>query len=397
MSDTSISDAAVQATNRSRATYIKFLSANDSGATGAHQAGILLSRKACPMIFGALPRDHVAKRNGVRVTWQDDVTTHSTFTWYESKGELRLTRLGRGFPYLNPEVTGALFVFSQMDDNEYLAYILNTDDEIEAYLTAFSLGPQDANLMFTPKCVDTVEAAEALAIRTYVEYLGVAKGADWPKSEQVSREARDIQRDVNRRGRLELTNPDLQIVEYTRVEYAIFREIETQAYGGQISRGFDSIEDFVALANTVLNRRKSRAGKSFEHHLASLFRANGLQFDEQVRTEGNKKPDFVFPSGDAYHDLSFPVERLVILGAKTTCKDRWRQILNEADRIKYLTKYLVTLQQGISPQQLAEMQMEDVQLVVPKAYIKSYPRGYQDSIWSLKQFIDYVRETTGES
>ena len=162
MSDTSLSDSAVQATNRSRATYIKFLSANDSGATGAHQSGILLSRKACPMIFGALPRDHVAKRNDVRVTWQDDLTTESTFTWYESKGELRLTRLGRGFPYLNPEVTGALFVFCQMDDNEYLAYILNTDDEIEAYLTAFSLGPQDANLMFTPKSVEGEAGTEKL-------------------------------------------------------------------------------------------------------------------------------------------------------------------------------------------------------------------------------------------
>ena len=391
MSDTTLSDAAIGATDRSRATYIKFLSANDSGATGAHQSGILLSRKACPMIFGALPRDHVAKRNDVRVTWQDDVTTYSTFTWYESKGELRLTRLGRGFPYLNPEVTGALFVFSQMDDNEYLAYILNTDDEIEAYLTAFSLGPQDANLMFTPKSVDTVEAAEGLAIRTYVEYLGVAGGADWPRSEEVSREARDIQRDVNRRRRLELTNPDLQIIEYTRVEYAIFREIESQAYGHTIARGFDSIEDFVSLANTVLNRRKSRAGKSFEHHLASLFRANGLPFEEQVKTEGNKKPDFVFPSGDAYHDMSYPAEKLVILGAKTTCKDRWRQILNEADRIKDLTKYLVTLQQGISPQQLAEMQSEDVQLVVPKGYIKSYPKEFQDSIWSIKDFIDFAR------
>ncbi len=395
-SATSLAGSAVQATNLSKATYIKFLSANDSGATGAHQSGILLSVKACPMIFGAIPREHVAKRNGIKVTWQDDLTTLSTFTWYESKNELRLTRLGRGFPYLNPDVTGALFVFCQVEDGEYLAYILNTDDEIEEYLTAFSLGPQDANLMFTPKSVDTVEVAEELAIRTYVEYLGVAGGADWPRSEMVSREARDIQRDVNRKARLQLTNPDLQIIEYTRVEYAIFREIETQAYGSRLSQGFDSIEDFVILANTVLNRRKSRAGKSFEHHLASLFRANDLPFEEQVKTEGNKKPDFVFPSGEAYHDISYPVERLVVLGAKTTCKDRWRQVINEADRIRDRTKYLVTLQQGISPQQLSEMQDENVQLIVPKPYIKSFPKEYQPDIWSLKTFIEHVRRTLND-
>jgi len=66
------------------------------------------------MIFGELPDEHVAKRENIRITWQDDVKTDSTFTWYESKGELRLTRLGRGFPYLKPEETGALFVFSRV-------------------------------------------------------------------------------------------------------------------------------------------------------------------------------------------------------------------------------------------------------------------------------------------
>ena len=120
--------------------------------------------------------------------------------------------------------------------------------------------------------------------------------------------------------------------------------------------------------------------------------ANGLQFEEQVKTEGNKKPDFVFPSGDAYHDMNYPVERLVVLGAKTTCKDRWRQVINEADRVRDRNKYLVTLQQGISPQQLAEMREENVQLIVPKTYIKSYPKEFQPTIWSIKQFIEYVRQ-----
>lgn len=73
-----------------------------------------INGKECPMIFGELPDEHVAKRENIRITWQDDVKTDSTFTWYESKGELRLTRLGRGFPYLKPEETGALFVFSRV-------------------------------------------------------------------------------------------------------------------------------------------------------------------------------------------------------------------------------------------------------------------------------------------
>lgn len=54
--------------------------------------------------------------------------------------------------------------------------------------------------------------------------------------------------------------------------------------------------------------------------------------------------------------MLFPANKLVFLGAKTTCKDRWRQVLNEADRIE--TKYLFTLQQGISKNQLREMKHE---------------------------------------
>ena len=189
-----------------------------------------------------------------------------------------------------------------------------------------------------------------------------------------------------------MKNPDFKIIEYTRVEYAIFREIEAQAYGPIINAGFDSVEQFVSVANTVLNRRKSRAGKSLEHHLASIFKDNLLPFDEQVVTEGNKKPDFIFPSGHAYHDLSYSTDNLVVLAAKTTCKDRWRQIITEADRMKGHTHFLITLQQGNTPHQLEEMRAANVRLVVPKPYIRAYPPEYQNEIWTLKQFIEYTRK-----
>ena len=110
---------------------------------------------------------------------------------------------------------------------------------------------------------------------------------------------------------------------------------------------------------------------------------------------GNKKPDFLFPSENAYHDMAFSVENLCTLAAKTTCKDRWRQILNEADRLRDENKYLCTMQQGISSAQMDEMQAEKVILVVPKPYIKSYPKDRQNRIWTLGQFVDYVKKMEG--
>ena len=77
---------------------------------------------------------------------------------------------------------------------------------------------------------------------------------------------------------------------------------------------------------------------------------------------------------------------------KTTCKDRWRQVLNEADRLRSQNKFLCTLQQGISSAQLEEMKSEKVVFVVPERYIKTYPEKYQQDIWTVKKFIEYVKE-----
>jgi hypothetical protein len=49
-----------------------------------------------------------------------------------------------------------------------------------------------------------------------------------------------------------------------------------------------------------------------------------------------------------------------MLAAKTTVKDRWRQVLNEANRIE--TKHLLTLQEGVPEGQFTEMQDAKVNL-----------------------------------
>ena len=183
---------------------------------------------------------------------------------------------------------------------------------------------------------------------------------------------------------------------WTDEEYKLFRALEQARYGQLVQEGFTTVDDFVSLANRVLNRRKSRAGKSLEHHLAAIFDENQVSYTAQAVTEGNKRPDFVFPSELAYHDFTFPTHKLTTLAAKTTCKDRWRQILNEADRLRDGRKYLCTLQQGISAAQMdemdAEMDAERVILVVPRAYIGTYPKDRQNRIWTIGKFVTYVKE-----
>lgn len=378
---------AIQSVLNSQQAYCKFLSANDSGATGGHQSGILISKSAKDMMFTqALENENILKRT-VEIQWQNDLRTESSFTYYSSKNELRITKFGRSFPFLSPEQTGALFVFTRQSADQYSAFFLETEDDIEQFLSAFGIGPTETNHMIDTSAV-LPETQERIAIQEFIDTLTV----DFPLSDVMSAAARDIQNRVYNHLEYIRTNPDRKIIEWTNTEYALFRAIEHARYGDKISHGFTSVDEFITMANMVLNRRKSRAGKSLEHHLSAIFDGNDIQYTAQSVTEGNKKPDFLFPSQAAYHNATFPTDKLISLAAKTTCKDRWRQVINEADRLRGLPKYLCTLQQGISPAQMDEMQAENVILVVPRPYIASYPADRRDRIWTVTKFVDYVRE-----
>ena len=298
-----------------------------------------------------------------------------------------MTRFGRDFPFLREELTGALFVFVKVSDDEYSVFVLATESEIDEFLDFFGISPTETNALLSVDACNP-EERERLEFHKFIEGLTV----DFPTSLEISRAAQRIQGLVHDHDEYIVSRPDDKLLHWTSVEYMLFRELEQARYGSLVSKGFPSMDLFIDTANQVLNRRKSRAGKSLEYHLAALFEGNSLQFGQQVVTEQNKRPDFIFPSDETYHDSNFPTEKLVMLAAKTTCKNRWRQVINEADRLKGREKFLCTLQQGISSAQLDEMRSENITLVVPQPYIKEYPREKRDSIWTVSSFINHVRE-----
>ena len=383
---------AIKSVLNSEKGFCKFLSANDTGATGGHQSGILISKSAVEMMFSRqeLAQTGIPKRT-IKIRWQDDFETESCFTYYESKNELRITRFGRGFPFLKPEQTGALFVFTKQTDVDYSGYFLETDDEIEEFLDTFAISPTETNSLIDVQRV-SAETQEKLSIQEFINSLDV----DFPASDVMSAAARAIEEKTYDHIEYIRLNPDEKIISWTNMEYTLFRALEYARYGEIITKGFQSVDEFVRVANVVLNRRKSRAGKSLEHHLSAIFDGNCIEYSSQAVTEGNKKPDFLFPSQEAYHDHGFSVDYIVSLAAKTTCKDRWRQVLNEADRLRDKPKYLCTLQQGISGAQMDEMQAENVILVVPKPYIVTYPKDRRDRIWTLARFVQYVKMLEGK-
>jgi hypothetical protein len=110
-----------------------------------------------------------------------------------------------------------------------------------------------------------------------------------------------------------------------------------------------------------------------------------------MRPAVDGEPDVLIPGEAAYRDGSWPDERLFVVGIKTTCKDRWRQVLNEGRRKR--EKHIITLQPGISVRQLDEMREAGVTLVVPAALHREFPRERAAGLLSIGQFFEKVRAT----
>lgn len=376
---------AIDAVGSGELAYCKFLSANDTGGTGSHQRGPYIELGAYSILFDEPPARGSNEFRHVEIHWHNDTVTQSRFGYYGvgTRNEYRVTRFGRGFPFMQPEHAGDLFVLIKRSHEDYQAFLLDVEENIDRFLEAFALSPTETGRIIERETVTLDDRFEA----AFDEYIKeIPRG--FPTSAEMSAAARRIFATASAPRRRSLSADEL-LISWIDTEYRLFRKIELSLYGDLVTAGFASLDDFLDTANSVLNRRKSRAGKALENHLEAMFAIHGLSFDAQPVIEGNKRPDFLFPGGVEYHDDTFPAARRVFLAAKTTCKDRWRQILNEAERIP--AKHLFTLQQAISSRQLDEMGSARVTLVVPKPYHRKYPLEWRKRIMTLESFLNHVR------
>lgn len=217
----------------------------------------------------------------------------------------------------------------------------------------------------------------------------------WPNSFPSGREFAEYARSTSECDSSD--NPDERIVAYFNQQTILFMEYEKEDRRRRLeplvkttNPNYEAIDE---ECYSMRQRRKSAAGHAFEYHLEAIFKDNGIQFQPQAKTEDRKKPDFLFPSSKAYaaaREGCFPTDHLAMLGAKTTAKDRWRQVLNEADLIP--RKHLVTLEASITVDQTTEMIDSNLQLVVPKQIQSSYTPEQQRHLWTVSDFISYISD-----
>lgn len=384
--------------------YLKRLSANDTLANGANQAGPYFPKDLLFRVLAGLNNREVENPRVQIEAFVDSGTEARTVTaiWYNNRysggtrDETRVTGWGGGTSaLLDPDSTGALaaFVFENGALNSGATslhvWVCNAHD-YQHEMFEDLVGPVDPgkSVIWRPG------QATSLFTRALPRSSCALTTAEMPPHwlEKFPSASEIVARAVEMRP-LQSETSDDRLTRRRQCEFEIFRSVEEALEGPRVAAGFGSLDEFLVLAQTILQRRKSRSGRSLELHAKAIFLEEGLaearQFSHGATSEGDKKPDFLFPSADAYQDPGFPAERLRMLAAKTTARDRWRQVLNEADRVG--VKHLLTLQEGVSENQFAEMRSARLRLVVPAGLVGKYPQSIQPELLTLDQFIAEVR------
>lgn len=375
-----------------RRVIYKRLAANDTGATGAHQVGLYLPKRFAFLLAPELDTDDRNPRRSITLRLashdqasQPDLIYYNNHRTGGTRDECRITGFGdRASALQDPDSTGAVLVLS-FDAAGYsvegwLATTLEEEEVLEGALGQFVpgfvgyLGPDETG------APSLLEAGGVLGgCRPDPATLPPAWRTSFPSGQELADEsARRIAT-----GRLDV---DTVFMRRRDCEYSLFRAVEAIHVLPAIGRGFVTVDEFLGVAQTVLQRRKSRAGRSLELQLARVLRDSRVEFDAQVTTERGHRPDFIFPSIAHYRTARPGARDLAMLAAKSTLRDRWRQVLEEADKVP--VKHLFTLDQGVSEPQFREMSTRGIVLVVPRPNVARFPRSIQPNLITLSGFIE---------
>jgi hypothetical protein len=397
----------------------KYLSAVDADPGRSHQHEIGgLPAAGFKQHLGTPGKDQEYRFKAKQIYFADEdlapEVVDGDVTWYDCRRkqvhrgpEYRLYYSNNAFTELLCE--GDFLLIAKMKDGSLLMVATPAESTIESQLRAL-FGLSHIDDRFKAGSVNAMQLL--LPLRLMLESLGIETGkvetgddiwlerlimlfgrAGFPSTSSFSKYARESIEDQPD----PLGNPDQALMNWMEHEEKLFRIYERFLVQHRLRQGFgeygDNVDEFIGFSLSVQNRRKSRVGHAFESHLAEIFSVHGLAFEQGrgkgFTTEGNSKPDFIFPSFRSYRDEGFPSEGIILLGAKTTCKDRWRQVLNEGHRV--LKKHLVTMEVAISETQTLEMDAANLQLVVPGRIHATYSQRQRDWLIDISQFVELVK------
>ena len=341
---------------------------------------------------------------------QNGFSVDGTATHYDAREHQAHRAAEWRLYYPSNAVTGAMregdILFLALDTDGLLYFIVAPGGSTSEYQLSWLFGLRARGRSFVSREFLAEDSELDFAARYILDEIGVEFeepeadrldgiierfGTTFPGTAEFSALARETLPHV-----LPEDDSDAALLEWLSHEEAMFRRLERRAVSARLEEGFvdkggTDVDGFIGFSLSVQNRRKSRMGYSLEHHLEAVFQALDVAYVRGAITENKHKPDFLFPSAESYRAApETGLSCLAMLGAKSTCKDRWRQVLAEAAKIP--DKHLLTLEPGISEPQTSQMRDSSLQLVVPQGIHGSYTVVQRAWLWNLREFVRDMKQ-----
>jgi len=345
-----------------------------------------------------------------------EIKLDSALRHFSNKGsEAHFTRIPKDlFRGLNPAswLLGGVLKNSGAGPSHWFMVIDSQSADAELLETRLDIGSDFHFGLIAPATLQNAARLEAdlsaeliqrisEALKTGSLHALLADYARIPSPEQLSREAQAAYLKEQRLASLDpwkMDAPGDAVMRISRdLEYRIYRQHELKQRAveiiGVLSRSDDLVTSVVngfgvldQIFLSASQQRKSRAGRSFENHIRAMLGAGGVRAEEQAIL-GGRRPDFVLPDARTVRSKSRGYLDAAILSAKTTLRERWKQITHERFGCAI---YLATVDDRVSPQALTDLQSAQITLVVPESLKASKETAYKEdgNVITMKQFFE---------
>lgn len=408
---------------KSSTVFIKKLARNDcawaDGAENGHQNGVYIPREIRESGFFPLlqntnsDKPHIFDARFLTVWPATGETQNSALKHYSNKGtEMHFTRVPRGeFTELTPAswLIGGCVDHSAEEARHWFMVIDSASEEAELLESMFALDSDFHFALFDPIHLPGAQQddadqliedlAKALRDGTLDQFIVAA--SRMPASEDFALQAQTAWLEENNLDKMDpwnIPNPGDAVMRISRdIEYALYKRSEVRFRAAQVLRtvsmdahlvaavvrGFPELDaTFLSAAQT----RKSRAGRSFEHHVARVFRDGRIRHEEQVIL-GSRRPDFVLPDVPTLRSKSRAFNDAAIVSLKTTLRERWKQLSLERFNGDV---FLATVDDRVTADAISDMAANGICLVVPESLKKSDETCYasKPNVITFRTFFD---------
>jgi hypothetical protein len=409
---------------KSQLLLIKKLSRNDcgwaDGPQNGHQNGVYIPRPIresdfFPLLKNTNPQKPHIFEAQLKTLWPaTGEIKASNLKHYSNKGpEMHFTGVPKDeFSGLTPAslLIGGILREPIRNASHWFMVVDSAMEEVELIEAMFDLGADFHYGLFDPADALKIQKDEtdqlidelSHALNTGSLAAFIASVSKMPAPEMLAAEAQRVFLQQNHLGNLspyEMETPGDAIMKISRdIEYSLYKRAERRYRAAEVIRiitsgGLDivssvvrSFPDLDATFLSASQHRKSRAGRSFEQHIARLLRDGRIAFDEQAVT-GGRRPDFVLPSLVVLKAEKRTFEEAMVLSAKTTLRERWKQVTMERFNCAI---FLATVDDRVSADAIEDMRSQSIHLVVPESLKKSKETCYKEktNVITFREFFD---------